>query len=73
MSVLLAASVFVVLAPVAGFVFAAVIAGIPIEILSRAAVGGRYAGLAAGEPTSPVGPASGRRVAAFAAAVGAAA
>ena len=68
---LLLLSLVVVLAPLAGLAVATVIAGIPLEILTRAAFAGRYAGLAAADRSSPVGPSSGRRIPGLAAPRGA--
>ncbi len=45
----------------AGGFMAILITRIPLSILARASAGGRYVGLAAGEPASPFRPASGRR------------
>jgi len=69
MSVLLLSFVAGVLASAGGAMVAFLFAGIPLDVLSRAARGGRYTGLAAGERTSPAGPSSGRRIPQIAATV----
>lgn len=67
MSVFVLAFVAAAVASFVGTVVALLVAGIPLDVLSRAARGGRYAGLAAGDRTSPVGPSAGHRIPAFAA------
>jgi len=71
MSVLPLLLAAIAVASVAGTIMAFVVAGLPLEMLLCSAAGGRYAGLAAGERTSPVGPSSGRRIPALGAVQGA--
>ncbi len=66
MSVFVLAFVAVAVASFVGTLVALIVAGIPLDVLARAARGGRYAGLAAGDRTSPVGPSAGHLVTAFA-------
>jgi hypothetical protein len=63
MSVFVASYVAIALVSGAGLAITALLAGIPLPILARAQLGGRYAGLASGaRRVAPVGPASGHRV-----------
>jgi len=61
MSLSIVSACFALLAVAAGGLVATAVAALPLRVLSSAATGGRYAGLAAGERFSPVGPTSGRR------------